>query len=67
MCIKKEEFEIEKNIDNFKKFTNFQEISFNCNKVKKQDYHMDFGEFFKYLKENKCEYIFKEYFGMDGK
>ncbi|KAK3915534.1 RWD domain-containing protein 2B [Frankliniella fusca] len=45
-------------------FTTFEETSFNkC----KDERHMDMGEFFKYLENHNCGYIFKEYFGVDGK
>lgn len=45
-------------------FHNFEETSFNkC----KDERHMDMGEFFKYLENHNCGYIFREYFGVDGK
>lgn len=45
-------------------FSSFEETSFNkC----KDERHMDMGEFFKYLENHNCGYIFKEYFGVDGK
>ena len=47
----------------FFKFEKFEEIGFV--KGDTRDYHMDMGEFFKYLKEHKCEYMFKELFGIE--
>ena len=45
------------------KFNKFEEIGFV--KGDTRDYHMDMGEFFKYLKEHQCEYMFKELFGIE--
>lgn len=45
-------------------FPDFEEKSFN---KMKDERHMDMGEFFKYLENHNCGYIFKEYFGVDGK
>ena len=47
----------------FFKFEKFEEIGFV--KGDTRDYHMDMGEFFKYLKEHQCEYMFKELFGIE--
>lgn len=58
IMLKKEEDCLERS------FSSFEEQSFNkC----KDDRHMDMGEFFKFLEFHKCGYIFKEYFGVDGK
>lgn len=68
MCKKKEELPLaDLSVSTLRKFPDFKEISFEGNKSKRWDYHMDFGEFYKYLTEHNCEYIFKDYFGMDGK
>lgn len=52
------------NLNEFKNFTSFEEISFLKN-TEQRDYHMDMGEFYKYLSNHKCDYIFKELFGFD--
>ena len=49
--------------EDFLKFEKFEEIGFV--KGDTRDYHMDMGEFFKYLKEHKCEHMFKELFGIE--
>uniref|UniRef100_A0A8D8ZPI5 RWD domain-containing protein 2A n=1 Tax=Cacopsylla melanoneura TaxID=428564 RepID=A0A8D8ZPI5_9HEMI len=54
--------------DTHRKFEGFKEIAFyNSKSNMKQDYHMDMGEFFKFLTEKQCAYMFKEYFGFEGK
>ena len=50
-------------MENFRKFDKFEEIGFV--KGDTRDYHMDMGEFFKYLQNHNCEYMFKELFGID--
>ncbi|KAK6637226.1 hypothetical protein RUM44_007640 [Polyplax serrata] len=67
VCIKKENCNKESSINQLQRFSTFQEISFNSGKMKKQDHHMDFGEFYQYLKEHNSDYMFKELFGIDGK
>lgn len=69
MCKKKEEVPItdSKNIDSFRKFISFQEISFDGGKNKGRECHMNMGEFYRYLNEHDCGYVFKDYFGVDGK
>lgn len=58
IMLKKEEDCLERS------FGSFEEQSFNkC----KDERHMDMGEFFKFLENHNCGYIFKEYFGVDGK
>ena len=47
----------------FRKFVKFEEIGFV--KGDTRDYHMDMGEFFKYLKTHDCDYMFKELFGIE--
>ena len=53
----------QENMENFRKFDKFEEIGFV--KGDTRDYHMDMGEFFKYLQNHNCEYMFKELFGID--
>ena len=67
-CKKKEEEDLgSKNIKDLRRFKDFKEISFEGNKSKQRDFHMDFGEFYKYLTDHGCDYAFKDYFGIDGK
>ena len=47
----------------WRKFDKFEEIGFV--KGETRDYHMDMGEFFKYLQSHQCDYMFKELFGID--
>ena len=53
-------------IDAFRRFKGFEEICFIKN-GDTRDYHMDMGEFSKYLEQNRCLYMFKELFGLDKK
>lgn len=68
MCKKKEEEFLtnSKEIDSVRKFSSFEEISFDA-KSKGRECHMDMGEFYKYLSNHECGYVFKDYFGVDGK
>lgn len=50
-----------------RKFSSFEEISFESGKNKSREFHMDMGELFRYLQEHKCEDIFREYFGISGR
>ena len=50
-------------LESWRKFKKFEEIGFV--KAETRDYHMDMGEFFKYLQEYQCEYMFKELFGIE--
>lgn len=54
-------------VDSLRKFSAFQEISFECGKSKSRDCHMDIGELYRYLAEHNCSYVFRDYFGVDGK
>ena len=62
-------FQEEENLNNMEelklwcKFNKFEEIGFV--KGETQDYHMDMGEFYKFLQTHKCDYMFKELFGID--
>ena len=51
-------------LDKMKRFEGFEEIGFVKNS-EQRDYHMDMGEFFKFLKAHQSEYMFKELFGID--
>ncbi|XP_043267375.1 RWD domain-containing protein 2B [Venturia canescens] len=50
------------NLENYRKFSEFQEISFPTT-----DKHNDMGQLLKYLTEHGCQYVFKELFGVEGK
>jgi hypothetical protein len=68
MCKKKEVINLNSlSVDSLRKFSAFQEISFECGKNKSRDCHMDMGELYHYLAEHNCSYVFKDYFGVDGK
>uniref|UniRef100_A0A1B6MR14 RWD domain-containing protein n=1 Tax=Graphocephala atropunctata TaxID=36148 RepID=A0A1B6MR14_9HEMI len=69
VCKKKEEEQIKKEatMESLRKFTGFEEISFDGGKNKMRESHMDMGEFYKYLSDHECGYVFREYFGVDGK
>jgi len=49
-----------------RKFTDFEEISFDVKQGHGRNYHMDMGKFLEFLKRYDCERIFKLYFGVDG-
>ncbi|XP_068082861.1 RWD domain-containing protein 2A isoform X2 [Anabrus simplex] len=67
MCKKKEASKLESaTVDSLRKFSTFQEISFESGKRKSRDCHMDMGELYRYLAEHQCSYVFKDYFGVDG-
>ncbi|GFQ73857.1 RWD domain-containing protein 2B [Trichonephila clavata] len=48
----------------FKRFQDFQEISFSVRRGPAREYHMDMGLFLKYLEEHKCGYAFHDLFGL---
>ena len=50
-------------VDANRLFEKFEEIG--TVKNAGRDYHMDMGEFFKYLESHQCSWIFKELFGID--
>jgi len=53
--------------DNFgRKFGEFEEISFDVKQGQGRNYHMDMGKFLDFLRNHRCERIFKLYFGVDG-
>lgn len=65
MCKHKETFEIASELTSLRKFKDFKEISFEGGKMKRGEYHTDFGKFLTFLKENGCEYVFNDYFGIE--
>ena len=50
-------------VDASRRFASFEEIGF-LKGGETRDYHMDMGEFHKYLEQQDCGYIFKELFGV---
>jgi len=50
-------------IDDARRFSSFEEIGF-VKPGETRDYHMDMGEFHKYLDQHDCGYMFKELFGV---
>lgn len=50
----------------FRKFENFSEISFQVRRGPAKEYHMDMGQFLKYLGEHNCAYAFQDLFGFEG-
>jgi len=50
-------------IDTERLFDKFEEIG--TVKTAGRDYHMDMGEFFKYLEVHRCSWVFKELFGIE--
>jgi hypothetical protein len=68
MCKKKEVSPLNSSsVDSLRKFAALQEISFECSNSKSRDCHMDMGALYHYLAEHDCSYVFRDYFGVDGK
>ncbi|GFV49666.1 RWD domain-containing protein 2A [Trichonephila clavipes] len=65
LSLAKEEIEeaTKLNQKNFKRFQDFQEISFSVRRGPAKEYHMDMGLFLKFLEEHKCGYAFHDLFG----
>lgn len=57
----------DESIECFQKFTGFEEIYFDRNLNKSRDFHMNMGDFYKYLSSHECGHIFKDFFGLEGK
>lgn len=54
-------------IDSLRKFGEFSEIGFQTKQNPSRDYHMDMGEFVKFLQEHDCHHVFELLFGIEGK
>lgn len=68
MCAKKEEIDVAfDSYESQRKFQDFCEISFTNVKSNSRESHTDMGEFFRYLLKHNCGYVFKDYFGFEGK
>lgn len=59
----------EEQLSNFSLFTKFEELSFEAHGDYglRNDYHMDLGQFFEFLKQHNCDYMFNIFFGLQGK
>ncbi|CAH2249242.1 RWD domain-containing 2A [Pelobates cultripes] len=57
------------NLDAVRLFNSFEELQFAAHGDYglRNDYHMDLGQFFEYLKQRKSEHIFQILFGIEGK
>jgi len=55
--------ESELGMEDARRYTSFEEIGF-VKSSDTRDYHMDMGEFHKYLESHGCGYMFKELFGV---
>ncbi|XP_053316060.1 RWD domain-containing protein 2A [Spea bombifrons] len=68
-CKHTESKEVPGKIDDFRLFTSFEELKFAAHGDYglRNDYHMDLGQFFDYLKQRKSEHIFQILFGIEGK
>lgn len=72
VCLKKEveEEEEHKTVENHKqlrRFQKFEEVHFEVAKSNGRDFKMDMGAFYGFLEQHHCGYVFKDYFGIEGK
>ncbi|GIZ02439.1 RWD domain-containing protein 2A [Caerostris extrusa] len=65
----KEEIEelSESSAQNFRRFEDFQEISFSVRRGPANEYHMDMGQFLKYLEDHNSGYVFHDLFGIEAR
>uniref|UniRef100_A0A6A7G6W0 RWD domain-containing protein 2A n=1 Tax=Hirondellea gigas TaxID=1518452 RepID=A0A6A7G6W0_9CRUS len=55
-------------ISSLRRFGKFKELGTADDiRVKSGGFHVDMGDLYRYLKKNSSEYMFKEYFGVEGK
>ncbi|XP_072264682.1 RWD domain-containing protein 2A isoform X3 [Pyxicephalus adspersus] len=68
-CKHAETIEVTGTIDNLRLFTSFEELIFAAHGDYglRNDYHMDLGQFFDYLKQHQSEHIFQILFGIEGR
>lgn len=50
-----------------RKFDGFEEKAFNVRKLYSREYTQDLGLFYQFLQERQLGFVFKEYFGVEGK
>ncbi|KAL3878371.1 hypothetical protein ACJMK2_030730 [Sinanodonta woodiana] len=51
----------------YRKFSNFEEKTFEARGGKGREYHMDLGKLYEFLEKHGCGQIFSVYFGVEGK
>lgn len=68
-CKHTETVEATGTIDNLRIFVSFEELIFTAHGDYglRNDYHMDLGQFFDYLKQHQSEHIFQILFGIEGR
>ncbi|XP_073482976.1 RWD domain-containing protein 2A isoform X2 [Aquarana catesbeiana] len=68
-CKHAETMEVTSTIDNLRLFSSFDELIFAAHGDYglRNDYHMDLGQFFDYLKQHQSEHIFQILFGIEGR
>ncbi|XP_075454045.1 RWD domain-containing protein 2A isoform X2 [Ascaphus truei] len=68
-CKHTESKEVTGKIDGMRLFHSFEEVMFAAHGDYglRNDYHMDLGQFFEYLKQHQSEHIFQILFGIEGK
>ncbi|XP_014667460.1 PREDICTED: RWD domain-containing protein 2B-like [Priapulus caudatus] len=54
-------------VDRLRKFENFEEKAFNVRKQYSREFTQDLGLFYKFLEEKDLGFVFKDFFGVDGK
>lgn len=59
-----EEEQIENDVDSHRRFGTFEEIG-TVKNPDSRNYHMDLGEFYRFLESHQSSYMFKELFGVD--
>ncbi|XP_054714043.1 RWD domain-containing protein 2A-like [Uloborus diversus] len=57
---------VKEETDHETRFDSFQEISFQVRRGPAKEYHMDMGQFLKFLEEHNCGYAFQDLFGLEG-
>lgn len=70
LCKKREEVEItpEQDLSKLRRFSLFEELGSENNiRVKGGGFHVDMGDVFRYLENHESGYVFKEYFGINGR
>ncbi|KAG7167025.1 RWD domain-containing protein 2A-like [Homarus americanus] len=70
LCKKHEDMEItaEQDLSKLRRFSTFEELGSENNiRVKSSGFHVDMGDVFRYLENHESGYVFKEYFGINGR
>ncbi|XP_056421946.1 RWD domain-containing protein 2A [Hyla sarda] len=68
-CKHTESQEVTDSMDSLRLFQSFEELTFEAHGDYglRNDYHMDLGQFFEYLRRHQSEHIFQILFGIEGK